>query len=238
MILLITAIASALAFAQESTAAMNVAQHEEHGTYLTDTNGNSLYLFLNDQQGEESNCADTCAQSWPPFLTGGELIAAEGVDESLLGTVRRSDGTTQVTYNGWPVYYFIRDKAPGDTLGQGVGTVWHLVSPTGRGIGTTDAEEAIHEEVMVLGAEAFHTHCSSCHGVEGGGVGDLPRLANNSGLMSLDLVLGQIMRGGDYMPAFQNVLDDGQIAAIATFIRNSWNNGYGPVSVEEVALRR
>lgn len=226
-----------LAFAQESTV-VNVAQHEEHGTYLTDANGKSLYLFLNDRQGEASNCVDTCSQSWPPFLVNGELTAAEGVDESLLGAAQRSDGTTQVTYDGWPVYYFIRDKTPGDVLGQGLGTVWHLVSPTGHGIGTADGEATIPEEVMALGAEAFQKYCAGCHGPEGGGVGDTPRLAQNSGLTSVDLVLSQIMRGGDYMPAFGNILDDGQIAAVATYIRNSWNNGHGQVSIEEVGLHR
>jgi predicted lipoprotein with Yx(FWY)xxD motif len=61
-------------------------------------------------------------------------MAGEGVDATLLGTITRDDGSTQVTYNGWPLYYFHEDAAPGDTNGQGVGGVWFLVSPEGEAI--------------------------------------------------------------------------------------------------------
>jgi predicted lipoprotein with Yx(FWY)xxD motif len=64
-------------------------------------------------------------------------VAGEGVDASLLGTITRDDGTMQVTYNGWPLYFFHEDAAAGDTNGQGIdefGGLWWLVSPAGEAI--------------------------------------------------------------------------------------------------------
>jgi predicted lipoprotein with Yx(FWY)xxD motif len=59
------------------------------------------------------------------------------VDASKFGTTKRTDGTTQVTYNGWPLYYFAKDKAPGDVTGQGVGSVWYVVSAAGDKVDST-----------------------------------------------------------------------------------------------------
>ena len=102
------------------------------GTILVDAKGNTLYVFLQDT-GSTSTCYDDCASSWPALVAKGEVKAggSGGVDESLLGTTERDDGTTQVTYNGRPLYYFAGDAAPGDTNGQGVGDVWFVVSPAG-----------------------------------------------------------------------------------------------------------
>jgi len=61
-----------------------------------------------------------------------EATAGEGIDESLLGTVERDDGSTQTTYGGWPLYYFAADTAPGDLNGQGVGENWFVIDPSGE----------------------------------------------------------------------------------------------------------
>lgn len=96
------------------------------GEILTDANGMTLYLFDNDQPGV-SNCYDNCAQNWPPLLAG-EGAMAEG-DFTL---VTRTDGTVMWAYDGWPLYLWARDNAPGDTTGDGVGGVWHVVpAPAG-----------------------------------------------------------------------------------------------------------
>lgn len=88
-----------------------------------------LYRFDEDTSDPPvSNCAATCAQNWPPVLAG-EGLTFEG-DESLLGTVTRPDGGEQVTIGGWPVYRFA-DDGPQQTLGDGVGTTWHAISPSG-----------------------------------------------------------------------------------------------------------
>jgi len=102
------------------------------GDILTDQAGNTLYLFEVDTQGEASSCTGDCAANWPAFtdtVTGGP-----GVEASLLGTAERDDGTVQVTYNGWPLYYFAGDSAPGDTNGQTIGDVWWVVDAAGDAI--------------------------------------------------------------------------------------------------------
>jgi predicted lipoprotein with Yx(FWY)xxD motif len=102
------------------------------GDILVDGAGNTLYLFESDAQSA-STCYDSCAGNWPPLV--GSVSAGDGVDPSLLGTVARTDGTEQVTYNGWPLYQYAGDTAPGDTNGQGVGGVWFTVSPAGDAVG-------------------------------------------------------------------------------------------------------
>ncbi len=102
------------------------------GDILVDQDGNTLYLFLPDAQGP-SVCNDGCAAAWPPLLSGP--VAGDGVDAGLLGTATRADGSEQVTYNGWPLYYYADDAAAGDTNGQGVNDVWYVVSAGGDAIG-------------------------------------------------------------------------------------------------------
>jgi predicted lipoprotein with Yx(FWY)xxD motif len=114
-------------------ATVNVAEVGTFGEALVDGEGRSLYLFTNDTQNSgTSSCEGECLVNWPPLLTDGDPVAGEGVDEAMLGTITLPDGTTQVTYNGWPLYYYIDDTAAGDTNGQGVGGVWFLVTPAGE----------------------------------------------------------------------------------------------------------
>lgn len=121
-------------------ATVNVSESTEFGPILVDGDGFSLYLFMADTQNSgTSTCGDDdgCTTDWPPLLTEGDPVAGEGVDATLLGTITRDDGSTQVTYNGWPLYLFHEDMAAGDTNGQAVdefGGLWYLVSPTGETI--------------------------------------------------------------------------------------------------------
>lgn len=101
------------------------------GEFLVDHDGNTLYLFAQDTEGE-SVCYDECESSWPPLV--GPAEAGAGVDASLLGTTTRTDGIEQVTYAGSPLYYFAGDAAPGQTLGQGFAGVWFVVDPSGEPI--------------------------------------------------------------------------------------------------------
>jgi predicted lipoprotein with Yx(FWY)xxD motif len=104
------------------------------GAILTDATGRTLYLFEKDA-GAKPTCYGACAQGWPPLLTTGTPAAGAGVTTSLLGTVKRTDGTVQVTYAGHPLYYFVADTKPGDTSGEGTqafGAGWDLVSPAGK----------------------------------------------------------------------------------------------------------
>ena len=101
------------------------------GTILVDGEGLTLYLFTNDSPGM-SVCEGECLVAWPPL---GEATAGEGVDAALLGTITRSDGSTQASYGDWPLYYYAEDVAAGDTTGQGVGGVWWVIGPDGEAIG-------------------------------------------------------------------------------------------------------
>ena len=121
-------------------ATVEVSESTDFGTILVDGEGMSLYVFMADTQNDgTSTCGDDdgCAAEWPPLVSDGDPVAGEGVDEALLGTLTRDDGSTQVTYNGWPLYLFVEDTAPGDTNGQGLeefGGLWFLVSPAGEAI--------------------------------------------------------------------------------------------------------
>jgi len=98
--------------------------------------GRTLYIFEKDSKGM-SACDGACASYWPPLVSNGKPVALSGVDQSLVGTTKRADGTEQVTYNGWPVYMFIGDKQPGQTSGEGLtdfGASWDALTPAGAKI--------------------------------------------------------------------------------------------------------
>ena len=103
------------------------------GPILTAGDGMTVYLFMDDEQGDPT-CIDACAGTWPPLtvVAGAELAAGDGVDPLLLGSVTLPSGEIQVTYNDWPLYFFSGDTAPGDAKGQGQGGVWFVVDPTGE----------------------------------------------------------------------------------------------------------
>ena len=115
-----------------ASAALSVAVADSAlGEIVVDGDGNTLYLFTPDESGP-SVCNDDCAAAWPPVI--GEVEAGTGIDAALLGSAPRDDGAAQATYNSWPLYYFARDGAPGDTNGQGLNDVWYVLTPTGEAI--------------------------------------------------------------------------------------------------------
>lgn len=125
-----------------STVRLKFSESDEFGQYLVDEAGMALYLFTKDEPGV-SNCEGDCLAAWPPVLVAeGGTVEIDGADQSLISTITRSDGSTQVAFNGWPVYYWVNDKKAGDTTGQGVGEVWYLMDPQGKGIGMPGAEGA------------------------------------------------------------------------------------------------
>jgi predicted lipoprotein with Yx(FWY)xxD motif len=106
------------------------------GRVLVDAHGKTLYLWAHDKSSK-STCNGDCAAYWPPLLTRGKPIAAAGAKASLLGTSRRSDGRTQVTYAGHPLYYFVKDTKRGQTSGEGLtgfGGRWDPVSAAGTAV--------------------------------------------------------------------------------------------------------
>jgi predicted lipoprotein with Yx(FWY)xxD motif len=115
------------------SASLMVASNVIQGTFLVDAKGMTLYLFTNDSPNT-STCYSKCASYWPPLLSSGTPVYGNGVDVSKLGSTNRTDGTQQVTYNGWPLYYFSKDTIPGDVIGQGVTNSWYMVAPDGTKI--------------------------------------------------------------------------------------------------------
>ena len=134
----VAAIAATLALAGSTTAGgarVDVAK-SRLGQILVDSKGITLYDFPPDK-GTTSVCYGACAALWPPLLTKGKPSAGPGVRSSLLGTTRRKDGKLEVTYNGHPLYYFVSDRKPGQTTGQGVdqfGGPWWVLSSRGKEI--------------------------------------------------------------------------------------------------------
>ena len=106
------------------------------GTVLTNGSGKAVYLWVKDT-GDMSNCNGACAGAWPPVTTTGTPTAAGSAKASDIGTITRSDGTKQVTYDGHPLYYFSGDSGAGSATGQGsdsFGAKWWLVTPAGSDV--------------------------------------------------------------------------------------------------------
>ncbi len=111
---------------------LGVATSARYGPYLTDASGRALYLLEH-----ATRCEGACMTVWPPLFAGpaGAVSGDPAVQPGRIGTVRRPDGATQVTYGGHPLYYYVADRGPGETLGQHVEDAWgewYLVSPSGR----------------------------------------------------------------------------------------------------------
>jgi predicted lipoprotein with Yx(FWY)xxD motif len=110
-----------------------IAKSSSLGTILTDGSGRTLYMFAKDT-GPKSMCSGACATAWPPATTTGKPTGTGAVSSSKLGETKRSDGMTQITYRGHPLYYFSGDSSPGQTNGNGVtafGAQWFALSPAG-----------------------------------------------------------------------------------------------------------
>ncbi|MGW6901726.1 SCO0930 family lipoprotein [Streptomyces sp. NBC_01727] len=102
------------------------------GKVLTDSEGFTLYRFDKDTASPpKSNCEGDCAKIWP-VVPAGNVTAAAGTDDALIGKVTRADGTQQLTIAGWPMYRYAKDAKPGDANGQGVGGTWFASDPNGK----------------------------------------------------------------------------------------------------------
>ena len=110
--------------------------HTSLGRVIVDSKGRTLYLFEKDTS-RHSACSGQCAQYWPPLLTHGAPVARTGLKKSLLGKIKRANGSQQVTYAGHPLYLYVGDSKPGQTNGEGsqeFGAGWDVLSPSGKKI--------------------------------------------------------------------------------------------------------
>jgi predicted lipoprotein with Yx(FWY)xxD motif len=110
-----------------------VLGESQFGSMLYDSRNQAIYIFERDTRNK-TNCYGECAVAWPPVYTKGEPRAAKGVKQSLLGTVTRRDGRTQVTYAGRPLYFYVHE-GPGEVRCHNVflnGGTWWVVGPDGK----------------------------------------------------------------------------------------------------------
>ena len=118
-----------------AAAVVSVANNPKLGKILVDSKGMTLYYFEKDKKGgTSSTCSGACASVWPPATTSGAPKGTNGAQASKLGTIKRSDGSTEVTYNGWPLYTYASDTKPGDAKGNDLkqfGATWYALTPAG-----------------------------------------------------------------------------------------------------------
>jgi predicted lipoprotein with Yx(FWY)xxD motif len=130
--------------ASGQAATAGVATVGSLGKILVDSQGHTLYLFQPDT-ARMSKCSAACALSWPPLHATGKPTAGAGLNASQLRTIARSDGTQQVTYNGHPLYTFVKDQKPGQATGQGLsafGGSWFALSSVGTRVSKAAAAPA------------------------------------------------------------------------------------------------
>ena len=119
--------------ASGQAATISAANEGNLGTILVDSQGRTLYLFQKDS-GTKSSCFGACASAWPPLRHSGKATVGSGLNAALVGSTSRSDGMSQVTYNGHPLYLFSGDAKPGDTAGEGstaFGGAWLALNSSG-----------------------------------------------------------------------------------------------------------
>jgi predicted lipoprotein with Yx(FWY)xxD motif len=117
-------------------ATIGLANNGSLGKILVDAQGHTLYLFQADST-DKSTCFGACAVAWPPLRVSGKPAVGTGLTASKVGTITRSDGKPQVTYNGHPVYLYQADQQAGQTSGQGInafGGGWFVMSAAGNAI--------------------------------------------------------------------------------------------------------
>ncbi|HEX5608773.1 MAG TPA: hypothetical protein VFX45_01635 [Solirubrobacterales bacterium] len=120
--------------AEKGTTFVSLGNAGDLGLVLVDSKGFTLYDFHKDK-GTKSSCYGACAEGWPPLLTEGAPEPSNGAMANMLGTTKRTDGTTQVTYNGHPLYTFAGDTKPGEANGNDVdafGAEWYALQGSGE----------------------------------------------------------------------------------------------------------
>jgi predicted lipoprotein with Yx(FWY)xxD motif len=118
-------------------ATLTTADKAPFGTFLVDGAGRSVYILDGTRHSSGAMaCGFDCARVWPPVMSSSPPALGAGLNPQWLGTAPRGGGT-QLTYAGWPLFYYVRDRGPGDTTGQNVHDAWggwYLLSPSGEPI--------------------------------------------------------------------------------------------------------
>ena len=126
---------AASAATQSSGGTVRVVDSAKFGRVLVGPSGKTLYRYTLDRKGVNRCSPDaTCAKYWPRLLgkPGVKPNAGTGVNAQLLGTIKQPKGLVQISYAGFPLYYFVGDAKAGDMKGEGFDNTWYLVDPSGR----------------------------------------------------------------------------------------------------------
>ncbi len=149
--LLCLALAPSGMLAQDTT--LGVGTTDDLGSFLTDAEGMTLYIFTNDTADSGTSvCNDDCAANWPPFFVDGATLPEGTAGE--LTTITRDDGSSQLAYNGMPLYLWVGDTAAGDTTGEGVGDVWFVASIDDGDAMASPAASPVASVALGLGDDA------------------------------------------------------------------------------------
>ena len=116
-----------------------------YGPVVANAEGEVLYTYTDDTSTTSACQATWCLVDWPPLQASGSPTASASITGTV-ATLHGAGGTTQVSLAGHPLYTFVADQRPGDTLGQGIGGDWYLVSPSGASV-TRIAVSSVHEPV-------------------------------------------------------------------------------------------
>jgi len=235
--LLALAVVPAIAAAASAqTATVAKAQAPDMVPFLVNGDGKTLYVVKSENG--KSSCDAKCMESLEPLLTKDRPLG-QMVLPGLLGTVDKN-GAKQVTYRGQPLFTFKQDAKAGDFKGQGYQNAVYVMSAMGEAeVPTAPVAEAgpVTPEVLAAGKALFASNCAACHGANGEGAFGT-KLQGFARLSNGPAVARTILAGMNSMPGFAATLSDEQVAAISTFVRNSWGNEFGAVSAEQVKTVR
>jgi predicted lipoprotein with Yx(FWY)xxD motif len=121
------------------TALTLTLQHSPVGPILATGGGDTLYDFVPDTPTHSACLNDGCVLQWPPLIQSGPVRLGKGLRRALVGTLRRPDGSTQISYGGHPLYTYNLDVSPGVVMGQGIdqdGGLWYVLNAEGQQITT------------------------------------------------------------------------------------------------------
>ena len=146
-------------------ATVYIGRNADLGTFLVGPTGMTLYLFTSDTPGSgASTCSGQCLENWPALTveSADAVVAGDNV-RGELGTITRDDGAIQVTYRGWPLYYWKDDMARGDALGEGVGDKWYTIAP--ETVFVTSSGDLGEFLAAGLGGKTLYTFTNDTEGV-------------------------------------------------------------------------
>ena len=226
---------------------------EAMGKLVATADGRTAYALLTDSQKADEKaaalaaCDKACQAQFTPVKALSDKPQGWHLAQGLVGAVKRADGTLQATFKGLPLYTFAGDKAAGDVNGQGFNNAAYVVTTVGKlnmaapkltqTAATAKAVAAVDAASFELGKDKYAATCAGCHGPNGEGAFGAP-LKGNKMIANDEAFVRQILVGSGDMPSFAPMLQDADVAAIATFARNAWGNKLGGVAPEQVKKLR